>query len=127
MRSNLTATVPAQVEYVQVLRTVIGSASSLLEARLETIQDLRLIVDEACGQLIGLGGNPSSLSMRLEFDTERIDIVITSDAVVDRVVQGPGSVLADRILEALTDEYRLEQAPTPTVFMSKHLGGSEVG
>lgn len=121
MRSHLEATVPAQQEFVQVLRTVVGSASSLLDATVEIIQDLRLVVDEACGQLLALGGQPSSFSMRLNFDSDRVEVVLTTDGSPNGRSEVPANPLADRILTALTDEYRLERSPHPKVVMLKSL------
>lgn len=125
MRSYLEATVPAKQEYVQVLRTVVGSASSLLDATVETIQDLRLVVDEACGRLLALAGSPSTLSMRLNLDSDRLEVLLATDAPAADWSQMSVNPLADRILAALTDDYRLENAPSPTVVMSKSLKPKE--
>lgn len=121
MHSHLETTVPAEQEYVQVLRTVVGSASSLLDATVETIQDLRLVVDEACGRLLALGGRSNTLSMRLNLSSDRIEVLLATDGSTTDWAKVPENPLADRILSALTDEYRLEQSPRPTVFMSKSL------
>lgn len=125
MGSHLIATVPAQKEYVHVLRAVVGSASSLLDATVETIQDLRLIVDEACGRLLALRGEPGLLSMRIDFDPDRMNITITVDGTGSDWSEIGPSPLADRILAALTDGYRLEQAPAPAVVMTKLLRVTE--
>ncbi|MEX2586594.1 MAG: ATP-binding protein [Actinomycetota bacterium] len=121
MRSHLETTVPAKQEYVQVLRTVVGSASSLLDATVETIQDLRLVVDEACGQLLAIGGEPSTFSMRLNLGSDRVEVVIATDGSATDWSQAPENPLADRILSALTDEYSFKRSPSPTVVLSKLL------
>lgn len=121
MGSHLTATVPAQREYVHVLRAVVGSASSLLDATVETIQDLRLIVDEACGRLLALRGEPGLLSMRIDFDPDGMNITIAVDGTGSNWTEAGSNPLADRILAALTDGYHLEQAPAPAIVMTKSL------
>lgn len=121
MHSHLETTVPAEQEYVQVLRTVVGSASSLLDATVEVIQDLRLVVDEACGRLLALGGRPSTFNMRLNLGSDRVEVLLATDGSATDWAKVPENPIADRILSALTDEYRLEQSPKPTVFMSKSL------
>lgn len=125
MNSHLTAVIPASREFVQTLRAVVGSASVLLDATVETIQDLQLVVDEACGLLLDLGNRPTQLQMRVEMDQARIHIEISSDAPPADWSEAVANPLAERILSALTDRYDLKSSPKSAVVMVKTLTESK--
>ena len=108
--SEIRLSVPARVDYVHVLRSVIASVAAKLDFSYDDIEDLRLAVDEACAYLLGLRDAPTVLTLSITPSDGTVDVVAS--------VQGAGG--ADRtpgaqanmmwhLLGALTDEARFEE------------------
>jgi serine/threonine-protein kinase RsbW len=109
--SDVSVTVPARVEFVHVLRSVIASVAARAEFTYDEIDDLRLAIDEASAQLIGAGrGSALSVTVR-PLEGGGLDIVCSVDATeVAWPPPGAERSLAWQILSALADETRFDQA-----------------
>jgi hypothetical protein len=73
-------TVPSRPEYVRVLRAVARAVASRLDFTFDRIEDLHLVVDEACAAVLALPTEVTTLTMRLTPRREHIVVFVCSDA-----------------------------------------------
>jgi serine/threonine-protein kinase RsbW len=107
--SEVTVKVPAQPDFVHVLRSVVATVAARADLTFDEIDDLRLAVDEACAQLLALPAE--TLTIRLSpSDDGGLVVVVTTDADV-RVWPPAGAerTLTWQVLAALADDARFEQ------------------
>ena len=107
--SEVTVKVPAQPDFVHVLRSVVATVAARADLTFDEIDDLRLAVDEACAQLLALPA--TTLTIRLSpSDDGGLVVVVTTDADV-RVWPPAGAerTLTWQVLAALADDARFEQ------------------
>jgi serine/threonine-protein kinase RsbW len=104
--------VPARPEFVHVLRSVIASVAARADFTYDDIDDLRLAVDEACAQLLGIDGVGSALSMIVRgLDGGGLEVVVSVDARgATWPPAGAERTLTWQVLSALADEARFENA-----------------
>ncbi|MGH2725235.1 MAG: ATP-binding protein [Actinomycetota bacterium] len=105
MPADITVTVPARPEFVHVLRTVVASVASRLDLGYDAIDELRIVVDEACGLLLRLPSAGPVLFLRASLEKDSVELTACLEAEPDdwpapRAEQG----LAWRVLAGLTDE-----------------------
>jgi serine/threonine-protein kinase RsbW len=108
---DVSVSVPARGEFVHVLRSVIASVAARAEFTYDEIDDLRLAVDEASAQLIGVGP-ATTLSVTIRtLDGGGLEVLATIDATA-AAWPPPGAEhgLAWQILSALADETRFDRA-----------------
>ncbi len=94
--------VPARLESLAVLRTVVGAVGMFADLNLDAVADLRLAVDEACTGLIGSATPEATLVVIVD---PRPDVVV----VEARTTCETYDVLAEdslswHVLSALTDD-----------------------
>ena len=107
--SEVTVKVPAQPDFVHVLRSVVATVAARSNFTYDEIDDLRLAVDEACAQLLALPGPATVLSVRLTPVDGGLVVVTTIDAEGQSwPPEGAEHTLTWQILAALTDETRFE-------------------
>ncbi len=105
--SDITATVPARPDYVRILRAVVASAAARLDFTYDRIEDLRLAIDEACAQLLGIPAEAGTLTVRLTSEDGRMVAYACTDAEPGDGAWPPPNVessLAWRILSGLADQ-----------------------
>ncbi len=124
MSGDLTVTVPARPEYVQVLRAVVAGVAARLDFQYDAIEDLKIAVDEACAQLIPLA--PASLTMRVSEAADAVEATVSAEvAAVTWPPDGAERSLAWEVLRGLTDEARWERAgESPALHLVKRTGAS---
>ncbi|MEX0755455.1 MAG: hypothetical protein WD739_06240 [Actinomycetota bacterium] len=118
-------TVPATAEHVHLLRTVAGSVAARAGRTIDAIDDLRLAVDEAAGQVLG-AGPARTLTMSIASEGDGLIVELASDATPAAwPPPGPASVLALDILSALAGDvvFAVEDG-APTVRFSSPGDGS---
>jgi serine/threonine-protein kinase RsbW len=115
--------VPARPEFIQVIRSVVGSVASHLDFSYDGIEDLQLAVDEACSALLTLRPAPSELNVVLSILPDVLELVVCADAeMTEWPTERLRGSLAWKILSALTDEAQWEKAPQgPALRFSKRL------
>jgi serine/threonine-protein kinase RsbW len=104
----VTIEVPAQAEYVAVLRAAAAVIASRLEFSLDDIDDLRILIDEAASVLLTSGAE-GSLHCVIEAGGETIRFRIR--AAVPAGGTSPEEGLAWSILRALAHEVTSETDP----------------
>jgi serine/threonine-protein kinase RsbW len=99
-------TVPAQPEFLRVVRMTASGLGSRLGFNIDEVDDLRLALDELCFALIGKG---TEGLLRLVYVLEEDALVISGE--IEQPVDGrPESTLNDlsrQILSALVDDHDL--------------------
>jgi serine/threonine-protein kinase RsbW len=77
--SMIAASVPADSEYIHILRTVVCGVASRLGFTIDDIDDLRLVVDEAAAQLLSVRPMGSRLELRLEPSADGLEIALVHE------------------------------------------------
>jgi len=101
--------VPALLENLAVVRTMIGALVAFEDLDLDAVADLRLAVDEACTQLIRSAAPAATLVLKVDPGAD--ELVITASTVSadpDAEVITPGS-FGWHVLSSLADEVRTFQ------------------
>jgi serine/threonine-protein kinase RsbW len=73
-------TVPSRPEYVRVLRAVARAVAARLDFTYDRIEDLHLVVDEACAAVLALPTVATTLTMRLTPRRDHVVVFVCSDA-----------------------------------------------
>ncbi len=100
------ATVPPRPEYVRVLRAVARAVAARLDFTYDRIEDLHLVVDEACAAVLALPAVATTLKMRLTPSRDHVVVFVCSDADVEAQGWPPPNVresLAWQVLSAMAD------------------------
>jgi serine/threonine-protein kinase RsbW len=122
--TDITVEVPAQPEFVRILRAVAAGVAARLEFPYDTIDDLRMAVDEASAQLLQFSGAATTLRMRLTPGDGRVAVVVAIDAQgLDGSWPPPDAErsLAWQVLTGLADEAGFElDDGVPAVRLVKH-------
>ena len=119
----MVVSVPARADFVHVIRTVTASVAARLDFPYDAIDDLRLAVDEACAQLLAVGGESSTLTLRMTPTEEGLGLLTTLDAPhVDWPPADAEGSLPWRLMSALADVVTFEQGDDgPAIHLTKAL------
>jgi hypothetical protein len=99
-------TTPAEREYVQLFRAVARAVAARLDFTYDRIEDLHLVVDEACAAVLAFPSVATTMSLRLVPSHDHVVLMVCSDADVDTRGWPPPRVeesLSWQILTALAD------------------------
>ncbi|MDP9242605.1 MAG: ATP-binding protein [Actinomycetota bacterium] len=108
--ADVLVTVPARAEFMQLLRSAVGSIAARLDFTYETIDDLRIAVDEACARILSVPGEPTSLTLRITPMQDRIEVLASTDGKAeDWPPEDFEESLTAKILDALVDEVSFER------------------
>jgi serine/threonine-protein kinase RsbW len=113
--------VPANPDYVNLIRAVTASVAARVPLSLDAIEDLKLAVDEGCAQLLAVSRSATRLQLRLKASDEGLEAAVSIDAEV-----GPWpppnieETFSWRVLSALVDSVALDlDGGVPSVRMTK--------
>jgi len=125
--SEIRLSVPARVDYVHVLRSVVASVAAKLDFSYDDIEDLRLAVDEACAYLLALRDQPQVLTLAITPRDDTVDVVASVDGAESAELErGLQSSMVWHLLGALTDEARFEElSGQPGIRFKKSVGAGE--
>ena len=117
----ITVVIPSRPELMHVLRTVVASVAGRMDFPYDTVDDLRLAVDEAGSQLLAISGPSSQITMRIEDSPEEVTVSLALDEPAGEWPPvGLGRTLSWQVLSALTDEASFgEDGAGPVVWMRK--------
>jgi serine/threonine-protein kinase RsbW len=97
---------------IPTIRTVAADLAARADFDLDSIDDLRMAVDDACAMLVRVAAHDATLSCRFVVRPDRIEVV--AGVEVDDVVELPTGSFSWRVLECLADEVSaVPQAPEP--------------
>ncbi|MDQ4148779.1 MAG: anti-sigma factor [Actinomycetota bacterium] len=120
MQRTITVTLPAKGDFVHILRSVVASIAARLDFSVDAIDDLRLLVDEACGQLLSIPG-AEVLTLRLDPSPDSLEMLLSSNGVYSWPPAGQNA-LSWEILSALSDTSTFEQLDgEPTIRVAKRV------
>jgi serine/threonine-protein kinase RsbW len=103
--ARVTIEIPAQAEYVAVLRAASGVIATRLDFTLDDIDDLRILVDEAASVLLSAG---AAGVLRCDIDVEDAAIRFQLRGELPDGEQPHGEGFAWSILNALAHEVRMD-------------------
>jgi serine/threonine-protein kinase RsbW len=109
----VTLVVPAELEYVRIVRLTASGVASRLGFDVEEIEDLRVAVDELAS-LLAEQSNGSEL--RIRFTVRDAALHIEGRAAVDTRRELKAEALTAQILAAVVDEYDLRIENGDAVF-----------
>jgi serine/threonine-protein kinase RsbW len=111
--TEVTVSVPARPDFIHVLRSVIAAIAARADFTFDSIDDMRLAVDEASAQLLAFAAPASSLTLRIILSEEGgLEVVASTDADISTAVwppEGAERTLTWQVLSALADEARFER------------------
>jgi serine/threonine-protein kinase RsbW len=113
---------PARAEFVHVLRSVVASAAAHMNLSVDSIDDLRLSVDEACAQLLKAVPGASMLAVSIARMGLDVEVVVSADGDARPwPPEGHERSLAWQVLSGLSDEVTFERSPSgPAVRIRTH-------
>lgn len=94
---------PAHAVAIPVIRTVAADLAARADFELDSIDDLRMAVDDACAMLVGVAADGATLSCRFIVWPERIETVADVD-VDDGADPLPTGSFRWRVLECLAEQ-----------------------
>jgi serine/threonine-protein kinase RsbW len=125
--SPVVVSAPARPEMVHVLRAVASSVAARLDFPYDDIDDLRISIDEACAQLLAIGRDGDTFTLRLSTTDRGIEALVSLDAPIEGAWPPPDleESLAWRVLTGLSDEVSFGSLPTgPGIRIVKVPSGS---
>jgi serine/threonine-protein kinase RsbW len=127
--AEIIVAVPARPEFVHVLRTVAASVAARLDLPYDQLEELRILVDEACALLLALGRGGRTLSLRLVPSSSGIEITACTDAEATAWPRPEVEVgLGWQVISGLSDEARFDRWDgRPAVRLAKRLVAGEAG
>lgn len=96
---------------IPTIRTVAADLAARADFDLDSIDDLRMAVDDACAMLVRIAVPGGALSCRFTVRTERIQLAVEVDAADSEGLPPTGS-FAWQVLESLTDEVSAQFLPS---------------
>jgi serine/threonine-protein kinase RsbW len=123
--SDIAVAIPARPEFIHVLRAVVASVAARLDFPYDAIEDLRIVVDEACAQLLRIEGS-AMLRLRITPSSGEILLLASTDARSESwPTQEAERTLGWRVIEGLTDQASFARDEgAPALRMSKRSGGA---
>jgi len=128
MDAHIELILPAQTEYLYLVRLHVGAVASRIDMTLEVVEDLHLAAEELCMSLLSLSHNvPDRLAVGIAWDADAIEISCRLGGTQDHDGQsGPWTnegfpeLISERILDALVDEHSLDvDGDPPTAWLRK--------
>jgi serine/threonine-protein kinase RsbW len=95
----------ASARVIPVLRAVAADLAARADFQLDSIDDLRIAVDDACAMLVGIAAAGARLSCRFTVWPKRIEAVVEVD-VEDAAQPLPIGSFGWRVLECLAEEVK---------------------
>lgn len=119
MPGDIEVSLPAQPEFLHILRSVVASAAASRDFTIDAIDDLRLVVDEACGQVLELSPDSAVLNLSIGFKEEGLELTVSGDGSMARTPEDIKESMAWTILSALSDSVTIEDGGLPAVRLTK--------
>ena len=94
---------PASTAVIPTIRMVAADLAARADFDLDSIDDLRMAVDDACAMLVRIAAHSAALSCRFTVRSERIEVTAQVD-VDDATDALPTGSFSWRVLDCLADE-----------------------
>jgi serine/threonine-protein kinase RsbW len=111
--TEVVVTAPARPDMVHVLRAVASSLAARLDFPYDDIDDLRISIDEACAQLLAVGGSGTTFTLRLTATAGGIQALVALDSADGGRWPPPDleNTLTWKVLSGLSDDVSFESLP----------------
>lgn len=119
MPGDIEVSLPAQPEFLHILRSVVASAAASRDFTIDAIDDLRLVVDEACGQVLQLSPDSTVLTLTIGFREGALELTVSGDGSFSKTPEDIKESMAWTILSALSDSVNIEDGGLPAVRLTK--------
>lgn len=119
MSAEIRVSLPAEAEFLHILRSVVASAAASLDFTIDAIDDLRLVIDEACGQVLRISNGATALHVDIGFGDSTLELRVFTDGTTSGDPEIIKQDMAWTILSALSDRVHLEDGGTPAVRLTK--------
>jgi serine/threonine-protein kinase RsbW len=116
---DIEVSLPAQPEFLHILRSVVASAAASMDFTIDAIDDLRLVVDEACGQVLELSPDSTVLNLTIGFRAGGLELTVSGDGSSSKTSEEIKDSMAWTILSALSDSVDIEDGGLPAVRLTK--------
>jgi serine/threonine-protein kinase RsbW len=103
--------VPARLESLAVIRTLVSALGTLEDLDLDAVADLRLALDEACTRLIRSAAENSTLVVDVEPREYDLKVSVSTTCVGDDILR-PGT-FSWHVISSLTDDVQTFRDGTP--------------
>lgn len=112
---HVVLTVPAQPEFLRVVRMTASGLGSRLGFNLDEVDDLRLALDELCFALIGKGVEGD---LKLTYILESNALIIDGEVAIGSIAEQSAGLneLSRQILTALVDDHEIRISETAHTF-----------
>lgn len=121
--NGIHVTVPAQPDFIHVIRSVTGAVAAGFDLAYDEIDDLRIAIDEACSHLLDV--RPGGETLRLDISSEERAIRFLASIDAPEAAWPPSDAhqtLTWQVLAALADEAEFTRtAAGPGIRFSKRL------
>jgi serine/threonine-protein kinase RsbW len=95
---------PASPVVIPVIRAVAADLAARADFEVDSIDDLRMAVDDACAMLVRIAAQSATLSCRFTVWPERIEAVVDVD--VEDGAEPPTGSFGWRVLECLAEQVK---------------------
>ncbi|CAN5888356.1 hypothetical protein BH23ACT12_BH23ACT12_05390 [soil metagenome] len=119
MTGDIKVSLPARPEFLHILRSVVASAAASQDFTIDAIDDLRLVVDEACGQVLELSPDSTVLTLNVGFAEGSLELTVSGDGSAAEGRKGLRDSMAWTILSALSDSVSMQDGGRPSVLLTK--------
>ena len=117
---TVTIRIPAQPEYLKVVRLVVAGLASRLGFNIDDIEDLKIGVDELAAYMTGSQGREGTLEIRFEVHENKVAISGAGHFLAGQRVRTELTEFSKQILSTVVDDASLEQSDgVPTFSLSK--------
>jgi serine/threonine-protein kinase RsbW len=107
---SLTFEMAARLSNLAMIRTVVGAATTVDDIDMDTVADLKLATDEACTRLIKASVPDATLTVRLDFHPDRLNIAVHTHCLAGDVF--PLDSFSWYVLNSLVDHVEtFERSP----------------
>ncbi|WP_078312960.1 MULTISPECIES: ATP-binding protein [unclassified Mycobacterium] len=117
---SLTLQTAARLDNLAMLRTVVAAAAALDDADMDTVADLKLATDEACTRLIRASVPEATLTIRLDFHSNRLGIVVFTNCLPGEVF--PPDSFSWHVLNSLVDHVETFEEADPAAGAGRIVG-----
>jgi serine/threonine-protein kinase RsbW len=121
--NQIEVAVPAQPDFIHVVRSVTGAVAASFDLGYDEIDDLRIAIDEACSHLLDVKPNAGVLRLAITTEEGRIRFLASIEAP-DATWPPPDAhqTLTWQVLAALADDAEFAKTSTgPGIQFTKRL------
>jgi serine/threonine-protein kinase RsbW len=108
--------IPADPQYLNVVRLVASGLASRLKFTIDEIEDLKIAVDEMSAYLTGTNGREGTLEISFAIAEDKLQIEGSGDFAPGQKIRTDLTDFSRVILETVVDSATLEQADGSPVF-----------